>query len=149
MRSIRQVDTCMILQLIGYNIPALLNSNLAAAICQVEDGERLKSLVMLVRETGWGVVVVQTVSGDHFVVATAHRKHQGNLLGDTRRWTREHGYQFFMKLSDDKFPTPRPNIFLLPDGREIQIQNVLERASNFTHWGLSLEEQIPAGYVRI
>src|ERR1035441_9443718 len=107
MRSIRQVDTCMILQLIGYNIPALLNSNLAAAICQVEDGEPLKSLVMLVRETGWGVVVVQTVSGDHFVVATAHRKHQGNLLGDTRRWTREHGYQFFMKLSDDKFPTPR------------------------------------------
>jgi hypothetical protein len=61
--------------------------------------------------------------------------YHGNLVGDIRKWTREFGYEFLLKRSHKAMSTPRPNGFVLPDGREIQIRNVLTRANNLTHWG--------------
>jgi hypothetical protein len=138
----------MILQRLEYIVENLLHSDDAVAICQLE-GEKLKDLIFDVLESGWGFVVVAATSGEHFLIFAASAFHQGNLVGDVRRWTRQLGYQFFVKLSDQKFPTPRPNVFLLPDGRQVEIQNVLTRASNFTHWALSERASLPKGYVRL
>jgi hypothetical protein len=138
----------MILQPLDYNLPNLLHSDDAVAICQIE-GDKLKDMIFAVRDRGWGFVVVESTSGEHFLIFAASTVHQGNLVGDVRRWTRELGYQFFVKLSDQEFPSPRPNVFVLPDGREVEILNVLTRASNFTHWGLSQRTILPNGYVRL
>jgi hypothetical protein len=138
----------MILSHLESNITNLLNSDKSVAICEAE-GERLKHLILLVRDGGYGVVVVQTVSGDHYVVATANRNHEGNLAGDTRRWNRECGYHFSLKRADERISASDPNIVVLPDGRIVEIRRTYTTASGFTHWGLSSQQTIPAGYVRL
>jgi hypothetical protein len=52
----------------------------------------LKNPILLVREAGWGVIVVETIDGAHYLFATAFHVHHGDLLGDARKWAREHGY---------------------------------------------------------
>jgi hypothetical protein len=138
----------MILQPLDYNLPNLLHSGDAVAICQLE-GDKLKDMILTVRDQGWGLVVVEAVSGDHFLVCAASAVHEGNLVGDIRRWSREYGYNFFLKPSDQEFAMPRPNVFILPDGREVEIRNVLTRAGNLTHWALSDRKVLPYGYVRL
>jgi hypothetical protein len=136
----------MILHPLESNIANLLNSDAAVAICQAE-GERLKSLILLVRDAGWGLVL-ETASGDHYVIATAHRTQEGNLVGDIRRWNREYGYQFALK-PDEQISAPKENILMLPDGRVVEIRRTFTIALGFTHWALSDRENIPAGYVRL
>src|SRR5208337_4166081 len=80
-----------------------------------------KSLVQLVQEAGYGVVVVRTTGDDDYVLAIAGRKRQGKLVGDTRKWRRDQGYQFVVKRRDERFLTTKPSHLVLPDGREIQI----------------------------
>jgi hypothetical protein len=137
----------MILQTLDYSVANLLHSKDAVAICQAE-GERLKDLILLMRDAGWGVVVIESVAGDHYVFAAASPVRQGNLLGDVRKWNRDQGYQFFLKRSDKRISTPKPNVFVLPDGREVEIRRTYTIASGFTHWALPDREPIPAGYVR-
>jgi hypothetical protein len=138
----------VILQRLEYSLENLLHSEDAVAICQLE-GDKLKNMILDVRDRGWGLIVVEATSGEHFLIFAASAVHQGNLVGDVRRWTRQLGYQFFVKLSAQEFETPRPNVFMLPDHREVKIQNVLTRASNCTHWGLSQRKVLPRGYVRL
>ena len=138
----------MILQALDYNVPNLLHSKDAVAICQAE-GERLKDLILLVRDAGWRVVVVETVTGDHYVIAAASPVHQGNLIGDTRKWGREHGYQSLLKRAAERISGPEPNVMLLPDGRVVEIRRTFTIASGFTHWALSGREPLSAGYVHL
>src|SRR6266404_8312090 len=126
----------MILQPIEFNIANLLHSNDAVAVCQLE-GKKLKDMMLNALDRGCGLVVVETPSEETFLIFRTGPAHQGNLVGDVRRWTRQYGYQFFLKLSSEVWTTPRPDVFALPDGREIQIRAVLTMASFFTHWGLS------------
>jgi hypothetical protein len=75
--------------------------------------------------------------------------HEGNLIGDVRRWTKEFSYQFNVKLPYQEWPTPTPDVFVLPDGREIEIANVLTSGGNFTHWGCASSRTLPEGCVRL
>lgn len=138
----------VILQPFDYNVANLLHSTDAVAICQLE-GEKLKDMILDVREQDWGLVVVETTSKNHFIIFAASAVHEGNLVGDVRRWGRELGYEFFLKRSSEELSTPRPNIFVLPDGREIEIRDVFKRSSNFTHWGLGQRKILPRGYIRL
>jgi hypothetical protein len=138
----------MILERLGYNVATLLNSDDAVAICELE-GEKLKELILDVGERGWGLVVVETPRNEHFLVFAANPVHQGNLVGDVRRWSKERGCNFFVKSSKERIPTPHDDLFILPDGREIQIRAVYTRAGNFTHWGLSKQKVLPDGYLRL
>jgi hypothetical protein len=131
-----------------YAVPSLLRSGDAAAVCHLE-GEKLKDMILTVRERGRGLVVVETSPGDHWLIFAASPIHQGNLVGDIRKWTQQYGYQFLIKRSGEELSSPRDNTFALPDGREVEIRSVLTRASNFTHWALSTARTLPAGYVRL
>jgi hypothetical protein len=108
-----------------------------------------KRAILLFRDGGYGVVVVQTVSGDHYVVAIANATQEGNLVGDIRRWSRGHGYQFLVKRADERISAPKESVLMLPNGRVIEIRNVYTTAGVFTRWGLSRREPLPAGYVRL
>jgi hypothetical protein len=134
----------MILMPIEYDLANVFNSDKAVAICQTED-DGLKNLILMAHDAGWGGVVVEMASGDHYVIAVADPVHQGNLMGDTRRWNREHGYQFFFKRSDERLSTSSEKLLALPDG----VGNVFTRASSFTQWGLSKRQILPEGYVRL
>jgi hypothetical protein len=134
----------MILTPLKYDLANLFNSDEAVAVCPAE-GQRLKNLVLLVRDAGWGVVVVETASGDHYVIARAGRDGERNLLGDTRRWNREHGYRFSVKRADERISTSPEDIMALPDG----VGTVFTRASSFTQWGLSKRQILPESYVRL
>ena len=138
----------MILTPIESNIANLLDSDKTVAICQA-GGERLKSIVLLVRDAGWGVVVVETVSGDHFVFAIADASQEGNLVGDIRKWSREHGYQFFLKRSKERMSALKEDILMLPDGRVVKIHRKYTIASGLTNWGLSRQGTTPAGFIRL
>ena len=138
----------MVLEPLQYDVANLLHSEDAVAVCQLE-GEKLKNMLLDVRDRGWGLIVVEALSGEHFLIFPASPVHEGNLLGDVRTWTRQLGYQFFVKLSGEEWTTPERNVFALPDGREIEIRNVLTRAGNFTHSGLSQRNVLPNGYVRL
>ena len=139
----------MILQPLDYNVANLLHSTDAVAICQLE-GEKLKDMILTVREAGWGLVVIETPSNEHFLIFAARSVHEGNLIGDVRRWSRELGHVFILKRSGEELSTPRSDVFALPDGgREVEIRNILTRASNFTHWGLGQRKILPRGYVRL
>lgn len=138
--------TSVILQATEFSIATLFASDHAVAICSTE-GERLKNLILLVREADWGVVVVQTVAGETYLIARAASVHQGNLVGDIRKWDRDEGYQFVLKRSHEQLSGPRENVFVLPDGRIIEVQRVLAQAGNLTHWGLH-DKSVPAGYAR-
>ena len=94
----------MILTSIEFDLSNLLNSDKAVAVCQAQ-GEHLKSLVFLIRDAGWGVLAIETASDGYYVIAVADAAHQGNLLGDTRRWRRDHGYQFLFKGADERSST--------------------------------------------
>ncbi len=136
----------MILTRLDYDVPNLLNSDAAVAISRVE-GAGLKRLVFLVREAGYGVIVVETASGDHYVIARAVRRHEGTLVGSTRKWSREHGYQFLLKRADERISALGENILALHDGRNVEIRSTHTLASWLTHWRLSGQEQLHAGYV--
>ena len=69
----------MILTHIEYDLANLLDSDDAIAICEI-GGHGLKALAFLVCEAGWGLVVVETVSGDHVVLARADGTHESNLF---------------------------------------------------------------------
>jgi hypothetical protein len=137
----------MILTPLKSDLAELLNSDYAVAICQAE-GERLKSLVLLVRKAGWGVVVVETASGDHHVIAAAHQTHLGNLIGDTRRWNGEHRYRFSLKRADECV-SRSPGDMVLSDGRVVEVRRAYTIASGFTHWALSSRETLPSGYMGV
>jgi hypothetical protein len=138
----------VILQRLECTVEDLFGSKQAVAICELE-GEKLKDMLLTGRSAGWGSVVVETPANEHFLVFSASPAHQGNLVGDIRRWSRQYGYQFFFKRAGERFSAPRPNVFVLPDGREIEIRSVFTRAGNFTHWGLIGHEVMPDGYVRV
>jgi hypothetical protein len=138
----------MILQPVEYDVANLLHSDNAVAVCQL-DGQKLKDMTLTIRDRGWGLVVVEATSGAHWLIFAASPTHQGNLVGDVRRWTRELGYEFFVRLSGEDWPTPKRNTFTLPDGRDIEICNVLTRAGNFTHSGLPMQKVLPDGYVTL
>ncbi len=138
----------MILSSLDYDVASLLDSNDAVAICETE-GEELKNLVSLVCEAGWGLIVAETPSDGHFVIARASGVHDGTLVGDTRKWNRKHGYRFLVKRSHERISTPEENVLALPDGRLIEIRSTYTAAFGFAKSGLSGREQLPAGYVRL
>ena len=45
--------------------------------------------------------------------------------------------------------TPTDRCFVLPDGRLIEIRQVLVRSQNFAQWGLGQRQILPNGYIRI
>jgi hypothetical protein len=138
----------MILQALDFDIPALFNSDKAVAMCQSE-GERLTKLISIVRHAGYGVIVVESDSEDHFLVAATTSTHEGTLLGDTRKWTKEHGYRFWIKRAEERISAPGENDFSLPDGRVVEIHNIYTTAGVFTRLGLSLREPLPPQYVNV
>lgn len=138
----------MILSSLNYNFASLLDSDDAVAICAAE-GEELKNLVSLVCEAGWGLIVAETPSDEHFVIARASGVHDGTLVGDTRRWNRKHGYRFLLKRSNERIPTPDENSLALPNGRTVEIRSTYTAAFGFGKAGLSGREPLPAGYVRL
>jgi hypothetical protein len=111
----------MILTHIEYNIAHVLDSDDAVAICETE-GAALKNLASLVCEAGWGLIVVETGSDDHLVLARADGTHESDLFADTRRWGREYGYQFLLKRSSERMTAPRENVFVSGD-RTIEIHS--------------------------
>jgi hypothetical protein len=123
----------MILTPIVYDLANLLDSDDALAFCEIEN-EGLKHLVFLVCEAGWGVVVVETASGDHFVIARADGAQERNLVGDTRRWSEEHGFRFALKRSNQRISTPRENVFVVPDGREVEMAAAYTAYTAFRHY---------------
>jgi hypothetical protein len=138
----------MILQPIPNQVADVLHSADAVALVQVQ-GQKLKNMILTVRRAGWGLAVIETTADGHFVMFAASAVHQGNLVGDVRRWTKEFGYEFHLKLPDQEWPTPTPDVFVLPDGREIEIGNVLTIGGNFTQWGLASSRTLPEGLVRL
>jgi hypothetical protein len=138
----------MILQALDFDIPALFNSDNAIAMCQSE-GERLTNLISIVRHAEYGVIVVESDSEDHFVIATTASTHEGTLINDTRKWTQEHGYRFWIKRAGERISAPGENDFSLPDGRVVEIHNIYTTVGVFTRLGLSLREALPAQYVKL
>jgi hypothetical protein len=138
----------MILQALDFDIPALFKSDNAVAICQSES-EPLTNLISMMRHAGYGVIVVESDSEDHFVVATTNSTHESKLIGDTRKWTKEHGYRFWIKRADERISAPGENDFSLPDGRVVEIHNIYTTAGFFTRLGLSLRAALPAQYVQL
>jgi hypothetical protein len=138
----------MILQSLDFDIPALFDSDKAVALCQSES-ESLTSLISLVRHAGYTVIVVESDSEDHFVIAATNSTHEDKLIADTRRWTKEHGYRFWMKRADERISAPGENDFSLPDGRVVEIHNIYTTAGVFTRLGLSLRAALPAQYVQL
>jgi hypothetical protein len=112
----------MILTHIEYNIANVLDSDYAVAICETE-GAQLKKLASLVCEAGWGLIVVETASEDHFVIARADGIDESNLAGDTRRWSREYGYRFLLKRSCERISIPRENVFVVAGNRTVEIHS--------------------------
>jgi hypothetical protein len=141
------VQPHVILQPIDYNVANLFSSDNTVAICELA-ADNVKDMLLAVRQRGWGSVVVETTDNDHFLIVTASPLREGNLIGDIRR-CRQHGYRFFFKRAGERFSTPRPNVFVLPGGREIEIRNASTMASNFTHWGLTGQDVMSDGYVRL
>ena len=138
----------MILQALDFDIPALFNSDNAVAICQSES-EPLTNLISMVRHAGYGVIVVESDSEDHFVIAATTSAHEGTLFSDTRKWTKMHGYRFWLKRADERISVPGENDFSLPDGRVVEIHNIYTTAGVFTRLGLSLRAALPAQYVQL
>jgi hypothetical protein len=138
----------MILQRTDYAVADLLHSDKALAVVQLE-GERMKNMALDLHDRRWGSIFVEATSGEHWLMFAASPGQQGNLVGDVRRWTRQYGYTFHLKLSGAAWPTPRANIFVLPDCREVEARKVFSRTSNFTHWGLSDLEPLPDGWRRL
>jgi hypothetical protein len=134
----------MILTPLKYDLSNLFHSDNAVAICKTE-GEGLKGLILLVRDAGYGLIVVETESGDYCAIVRAGRDTEQNLIGDIRKWNREHGYQFYFKRTDERISTSPGDIMALPD----RVGNVFTRASNFTQWGLSKRQILPESYVRL
>jgi len=137
----------MLLQRLEYNVTKLVNSDVPVAICPA-NGERLKNLVLQVQKARYGVLVVQTAGHDDYVFAIATRKQQGKLVGDARKWKNQ-GYRFVVKRRDEQFLTPRPDVFALPDGQEIETLKTHTVASVFTHRVLLGRKPLPAGYVQL
>ena len=73
----------MILKPLAYNVANLLHSDDAVAVCQAE-GEKLKDLISLAHDAGWGLLVIETPSGEHVFIVATNRKHEGNLVGEGR-----------------------------------------------------------------
>ena len=112
----------MIVTHIEYNITHVLDSDDAVAICETE-GAALKNLALLDCEAGWGLIVVETASGDHLVLARADGTHESNLFADARRWSREYGYQFLLKRSNERISSLRENAFVVAGDRTVEIHS--------------------------
>ena len=137
----------MLLQRMQFSVTKLLNSDVPVAICAA-NGQRLKSLVLLVQKAGYGVVVIDTGGDDDYIFAIASRKQQGRLVADTRKWKNQ-GHRFVVKRRDERFLTPQHNVFVLPDGQELKILGTQTVASVFTHRILLGRKPLPAGYVKL
>ncbi|HUB78397.1 MAG TPA: hypothetical protein VMB03_06350 [Bryobacteraceae bacterium] len=138
----------MILEKIKYDVTNLLHSDNSVALCRLE-GDALRNLYLDVREWDWTVMVAEGVSGEHWLVFAIGPARQGNLVGAVREWTRNLGFQFFVKAAADRWETPRPNTFTLPNGVEVQISAVFSRCQNNTQYILSQRDVLPEGYLRI
>jgi hypothetical protein len=125
----------MILTHIEYNIAHVLDSDDAVAICET-DGAKLKNLVLLVLKAGWGLIVVETASNDHFVIARADGEHENDLVGDARNWSREYGYRFSLKHASERISTPRENSFVLTDGRTVEIRSTYTALRTARRWSV-------------
>ena len=112
----------MLLTHIEYNVAHVLDSDDAVAICETE-GAELKNLASLVCEAGWGLIVVETPSDDHFVIARADRIHESSFVSDTRKWSREFGYEFILKRSNERISTPGENIFMMAGERTVEVRS--------------------------
>jgi hypothetical protein len=123
----------MILTHIEYNIAHVLDSDDAVAICETE-GAPLKNLALLVCEAGWGLIVIETASDEHFVIARADGTHESDLVGDTRRWSREYGYRFSLKHSSERICSPRENVFAANDGRKVEIRSTYTALRTARRW---------------
>ena len=56
--------------------------------------------------------------------------HRGNLVGDIRRWSRKHGYQFFASTVLKSFQTPNENSFV----RRLEPLRAFGRGHSFTDY---------------
>ena len=64
-------------------------------------------------------------------------------------WTRELGYTFYVKRTEDEWQTATENSFALPAGPDIEFRRVFTRAGNNTQRLLSEREVQPSGYMRL
>jgi hypothetical protein len=125
----------MILTHIEYNIAHVLDSDDAVAICETE-GAALKNLALLVCEAGWGLIVVETASDDHLVLARADGMHESNLFADASRWSREHGYKFRLKRSFERISSPRENTFVVAGDRTVEILSTYTALRTARRWNV-------------
>lgn len=135
-------------RLTDYPVSDLLHSFYGIAVCQL-DPEPLKATICELWNRGHRHLVLEAADGSLWLVVAASGTNDGNMVGDARRWTRELGKPFFIKRSNEEFPTPTPNSFTLPDGRTVEICSVLVRPQNFTCWGLSTLKTLPPNYIRL
>lgn len=135
-------------RLTNYPLSDLLHGFDGVAVCQL-DPEPLKNTICELLNRGHRHLVLEATDGSLWLLVAASITNDGNVVGDARRWTRELGRQFFIKRSNEKFETPSPNSFVLPDGRTIEVRSVLVTPQNFTCWGLSTLKTLPPNYTRI
>jgi len=136
----------MILIPIEFNTADLLSSDDAVAIWQV-DGDDLKRLILRLHKA-FGVIVAESLAGDHYLTVRAARKQEGNLVGDFRKLG-QYGDPVLLKRSAERISAPAANVLVLRDGRAVAIRRTLTMASLFTHWALHGQNQMPGGYVRL
>jgi hypothetical protein len=53
------------------------------------------------------------------------------------------------RVPGEALETPAPNLFSSLDGRTVEVRSMLKRPQNFTYWGLSTLQTLPANYIRI
>jgi hypothetical protein len=137
----------VILQQSSYRLANLLHSDDTLALVRAQ-GDLLKELIIEVWNRGYRHLVIETITGDFYLLVAVGAIQGGNLVGDARRHARS-GLEVVIKRSDEEFETPDDTSFVLPDGRRIEVRRLLIRSSNFTHLGLHNAKVLPKGYVRI
>jgi hypothetical protein len=143
---VKRIRAQMIFQRTNCDVEDLLNSEGTAVICQAE-GDQLKRLVVTVYQRGWRAAVLETNSGQHWFIFTASSRQESIVVDDIRMWSLQYGYSFFLKRFDEELSTPRANAFVLPNGHEVEIRNVLTLVSQSVYLSLSKQKVLPKGYV--
>jgi hypothetical protein len=103
----------MFLQRLKYNVANRLHSKDAVTLMQL-DPESLKNTIIELWNRGLTHLVLEDSDGAYWLVAASLPVHEGNLVGDARRWGRELGRSVYVKKSDEDCETPTPNSFRLP-----------------------------------
>ncbi|HTP32766.1 MAG TPA: hypothetical protein VMJ75_11360 [Candidatus Acidoferrales bacterium] len=109
----------------------------------------MKNTITELWNRGLHHLVLEDSDCRYWLVAAASAVHEGNLIGDGRRWNREIGTPVFIKRNRDQWETPTPNSFVLPNGRVVEVASVLVRPQNNTCWLLNLRKTLPTGYIEI